>query len=75
MDAADHSVSDYGHSHGSGNHQLHGYLAKNETSEPRIGARWIMLGLVMAIQENGLESIDYFALLRGWTPCRQDLTV
>ena len=38
-------------------------------------ARWIMLGLAMAIQENGPESIDYFALLRGWTLCRQDLTV
>ena len=35
-------------------------------------ARWIMLGLAMAIQENGPESIDYFALLRGWTLCRQD---
>ena len=35
-------------------------------------ARWIMLGLAMAIQECGPESIDYFALLRGWTLCRQD---
>lgn len=36
-------------------------------------ARWIMLGLAMAIQECGPESIDYFALLRGWTLCRQDV--
>lgn len=38
-------------------------------------ARWIMLGLAMAIQENGADSIDHFALLRGWTLSRQDLTV
>jgi hypothetical protein len=38
-------------------------------------ARWIMLGLAMAIQENGPDSIDHFALLRGWTLSRQDLTV
>ena len=37
-------------------------------------ARWIMLGLAMAIQENGPDSIDHFALLRGWTLSRQDLT-
>lgn len=35
-------------------------------------ARWIGVGLAMAIQENGTESIDIFALLRGWTLCRQD---
>ena len=35
-------------------------------------ARWIMLGLAMAIQENGPDSIDHFALLRGWTLSRQD---
>ena len=29
-------------------------------------ARWIALGLAMAIQENGQTSIDYFAMLRGW---------
>ena len=28
--------------------------------------RWMMLGLAMAIQENGTESLDYFAMLRGW---------
>lgn len=33
-----------------------------------------MLGLAMAIQENGPDSIDHFALLRGWALCRQDLT-
>lgn len=38
-------------------------------------ARWIMLGLAMAIQENGPDSIDHFALLRGWTLSRQNLTV
>ena len=29
-------------------------------------ARWMMLGVAMAIQENGTDSLDYFAMLRGW---------
>ena len=29
-------------------------------------ARWMMLGMAMAIQENGTDSLDYFAMLRGW---------
>ena len=36
-------------------------------------ARWIALGTAMAIQENGTESLDYFAMLRGWTLCRADI--
>ena len=28
--------------------------------------RWMALGLAMAIQENGTESLDYFAMLKGW---------
>ena len=35
-------------------------------------SRWIALGIAMAIQENGTESLDYFAMLRGWELCRQD---
>lgn len=35
-------------------------------------ARWMMVGVAMAIQENGTESLDYFAMLRGWALCRQD---
>ena len=35
-------------------------------------ARWMMLGVAMAIQENGTDSLDYFAMLRGWELCRQD---
>ena len=35
-------------------------------------ARWMMLGAAMAIQENGANSIDYFAMLRGWQLCRND---
>ena len=35
-------------------------------------ARWMMLGTAMAIQENGTNSIDYFAMLRGWELCRND---
>jgi len=34
--------------------------------------RWIAIGLAMAIQENGVESLDYFAMLKGWELCRQD---
>ena len=33
--------------------------------------RWIAVALAMAIQENGTESLDYFAMLRGWGMCRQ----
>ena len=29
-------------------------------------SRWMMLGVAMAIQENGTDSLDYFAMLRGW---------
>ena len=36
-------------------------------------ARWIALGTAMAIQENGIGSLDYFAMLRGWTLCRADI--
>ena len=35
-------------------------------------ARWMMVGVAMAIQECGTESLDYFAMLRGWELCRQD---
>ena len=35
-------------------------------------SRWMMLGLAMAIQENGTTSIDYFAMLRGWAMARGD---
>ena len=29
-------------------------------------ARWMMVGVAMAIQENGTSRLDYFAMLRGW---------
>ena len=35
-------------------------------------ARWMALATAMAIQENGTTALDYFAMLRGWTLCRQD---
>ena len=35
-------------------------------------ARWIKVGRAMAIQENGTESIDDFAMLTGWDLCRAD---
>ena len=36
-------------------------------------ARWMMVGAAMAIQENGTESLDYFAMMRGWELCRADI--
>ena len=36
-------------------------------------SRWMMVGVAMAIQENGTTSIDWFAMLRGWELCRQDV--
>ena len=36
-------------------------------------ARWMMVGMAMAIQENGTKSIDYFAMLRGWELCCADV--
>lgn len=36
-------------------------------------SRWMMVGMAMAIQENGTDSLDYFAMLRGWEMCRQDV--
>jgi hypothetical protein len=33
-------------------------------------SRWIALGAAMAIQENGVTSIDWFAMLRGWEMAR-----
>ena len=34
-------------------------------------SRWIALGAAMAIQENGITSIDWFAMLRGWEMARK----
>ena len=28
--------------------------------------RWMMLGIAMAIQGNGTDSLDIFAMMRGW---------
>lgn len=35
-------------------------------------SRWMMVGVAMAIQENGSDSLDYFAMLRGWELSRID---
>ena len=35
----------------------------NPTEHP---ARWMLLGVAMAIQENGTTALDGFAMLRGW---------
>ncbi|MBR1411040.1 MAG: hypothetical protein IJ580_08085 [Prevotella sp.] len=36
-------------------------------------SRWMMVGMAMAIQENGTSSLDFFAMLRGWQLCRDDV--
>ena len=36
-------------------------------------SRWMMVGAAMAIQENGTESLDYFAMMRGWELARFDV--
>ena len=36
-------------------------------------SRWMMVGVAMAIQENGTSSLDYFAMLRGWEMARADV--
>ena len=35
-------------------------------------SRWIALGAAMAIQENGTASMDWFAMLRGWSMARNE---
>ncbi len=37
---------------------------------PMSPGRWMKVGRAMAIQENGTDSIDDFALLTGWDLCR-----
>ena len=34
-------------------------------------ARWMMVGAAMAVQENGTNVFDYFAMLRGWELLKQ----
>ncbi len=36
-------------------------------------ARWMAVAAAMAIQETGTTALDYFAMLRGWGLCRQDV--
>ena len=36
-------------------------------------SRWMAVGVAMAIQENGTTSIDWFAMLKGWEMCRDDV--
>ena len=35
-------------------------------------ARWMMVGAAMAVQENGTNVFDYFAMLRGWEMARDE---
>ena len=35
--------------------------------------RWMAVGVAMAIQENGTDSLDYFAMLRGWGLAREGI--
>ena len=36
-------------------------------------SRWMMVGVAMAIQENGTTSIDWFAMLKGWEMARSEV--
>jgi len=36
-------------------------------------SRWMAVGVAMAIQENGIDSLDYFTMLRGWEMARADV--
>ena len=36
-------------------------------------SRWMAVGIAMAIQENGIDSLDYFAMLKGWEMARADV--
>ena len=36
-------------------------------------SRWMAVGVAMAIQENGIDSQDYFAMLKGWEMARADV--
>ena len=36
-------------------------------------SRWMAVGVAMAIQENGTTSIGWFAMLKGWGLCRQEV--
>ena len=36
-------------------------------------SRWMMVGMAMAIQENGTSNLDYFAMLKGWQLCRDEV--
>ena len=37
-------------------------------------SRWMAVGVAMAIQENGIENLDMFAMLRGWELARDETT-
>ena len=36
-------------------------------------SRWMAVGVAMAIQENGTTFIGWFAMLKGWGLCRQEV--
>jgi len=36
-------------------------------------SRWMAVGVAMAIQENGTSSIDWFAMLKGWSLATQSV--
>ena len=36
-------------------------------------SRWMAVGVAIAIQENGTDSLDYFAMLRGWEMARSEI--
>ena len=51
-----------------------GISADKELGEPAThAAQWLMIGMAMAIQENGTTSIDWFTMLRGWEMARSEV--
>ena len=47
--------------------QTGGYIPTRDAD----GRELLALGVAMAIQENGTDSLDYFAMLRGWGLARE----
>ena len=51
-----------------------GISAAKELGDPAThAAQWLMIGMAMAIQENGTTSIDWFTMLRGWEMARSEV--
>ena len=59
-----------GHGRGSATNSSDGRLHSYRDAD---GRELLALGVAMAIQENGTDSLDYFAMLRGWGLAREGI--